>query len=162
MNYNRRASGGPDHAAHLLRVRETTRNKRRRLAGMDAPACEVCGWRPPPDGVLPGKVSLLEAHHVVPVSCGGTHEEDNLVLLCPTCHALADRLGRRRRKDGEAVSFAPRTREALVSTLRHLRDDPEGWAREHQAEVARLVAARVETWSGSVWSRKDALSQARE
>jgi len=30
----------------------------------------------------------LEIHHVIFQSCGGTDEPDNLVPLCPSCHAL--------------------------------------------------------------------------
>lgn len=29
----------------------------------------------------------VEAHHIVPVSCGGSHKLDNLVPLCPDCHS---------------------------------------------------------------------------
>jgi len=29
----------------------------------------------------------LEAHHIVPVSSGGSHKLDNLVPLCPKCHS---------------------------------------------------------------------------
>lgn len=41
--------------------------------------------------------SLLEKHHIVPRSLGGTDKAENLVNLCPTCHVLAHiaiRLGR--------------------------------------------------------------------
>jgi hypothetical protein len=38
--------------------------------------CEECG-----------NVHALEAHHIVPVSEGGTHELENLRLLCSRCHA---------------------------------------------------------------------------
>ena len=29
----------------------------------------------------------LEVHHIVPVSCGGGDEPENLITLCKTCHA---------------------------------------------------------------------------
>jgi len=44
--------------------------------------CEHCRWKPPAP-------SLLHAHHVVPVSCGGPDETANLLVLCPNCHAIA-------------------------------------------------------------------------
>jgi len=46
-------------------------------------ACQVCGWKSPD---FLGK-TLLRLHHVFPGN------EDHLILLCPNCHALADRLG---------------------------------------------------------------------
>lgn len=42
--------------------------------------CIVCGFD-----------EITEVHHIVPQSHGGTDEPDNLVLLCPNHHALADR-----------------------------------------------------------------------
>ena len=30
---------------------------------------------------------LTERHHIYPFSVGGPHSEDNLILLCPNCHA---------------------------------------------------------------------------
>ena len=51
--------------------------------------CEACGWgwsgRP-----------LVQVHHIVPVSVGGGNEDDNLVVLCPNCHAIAHALESRR------------------------------------------------------------------
>jgi predicted HNH restriction endonuclease len=31
-------------------------------------------------------------HHVIPVAKGGGNEADNLVVLCPNCHAMAHRI----------------------------------------------------------------------
>jgi ribosomal protein S27AE len=39
-------------------------------------ACANCGRSSTP----------LEAHHIVPVSAGGSHKLDNLAPLCPQCH----------------------------------------------------------------------------
>lgn len=33
----------------------------------------------------------VDVHHIVPVAAGGTNSEDNLVVLCPTCHRLVHR-----------------------------------------------------------------------
>jgi 5-methylcytosine-specific restriction endonuclease McrA len=44
--------------------------------------CEHCGFDPP-------VISLLHAHHIIPVSCGGADRPENMIVLCPTCHAIA-------------------------------------------------------------------------
>lgn len=45
--------------------------------------CEHCRWRTPYGS------ELLHAHHVIPLSCGGPDTIDNLIILCPNCHAIA-------------------------------------------------------------------------
>lgn len=56
--------------------------------------CEVCRWRPPKAlRASPAAKGLLHAHHVVPVSCGGPDDHENLILVCPTCHAVAHAMG---------------------------------------------------------------------
>ena len=35
--------------------------------------------------------SVLMVHHIISVSKGGSNEMDNLVVLCPTCHAVVHR-----------------------------------------------------------------------
>jgi len=42
--------------------------------------CELCGY----------KLSL-DVHHITPKSQGGAHEIDNLMVVCPNCHALITR-----------------------------------------------------------------------
>ena len=43
------------------------------------PLCEMC--------LAEGKlVPVEEIHHILPVSKGGTHSEDNLMSLCRSCH----------------------------------------------------------------------------
>lgn len=44
------------------------------------PLCELCQSK----GIL---VPAEEVHHKVPLSEGGTHDEDNLISLCKSCHA---------------------------------------------------------------------------
>lgn len=51
-------------------------------AKQDKKFCEHCRWQPPAP-------SILHAHHVVPVSCGGADAVENLIVLCPNCHAVA-------------------------------------------------------------------------
>lgn len=45
------------------------------------------------------KVRVLEKHHIVPVSRGGTEEENNLTFLCGECHGKAHNVSFRG-KDG--------------------------------------------------------------
>jgi len=44
------------------------------------PFCEMCYEQ----GVLK---PVEEVHHKLPLSQGGTHEENNLIALCQSCHA---------------------------------------------------------------------------
>lgn len=39
--------------------------------------CELCG-----------SVRGLEAHHIIPVCCGGEDCEDNLICICQRCHSM--------------------------------------------------------------------------
>jgi 5-methylcytosine-specific restriction protein A len=36
------------------------------------------------------KKGMVEIHHIVPVSHGGSNEEENLIALCKKCHLKAD------------------------------------------------------------------------
>lgn len=49
------------------------------------PECEMCGKT---DGDERGHQN--HAHHIVPVLAGGTHDEELLMTLCPSCHATAE------------------------------------------------------------------------
>lgn len=42
--------------------------------------CLICGFD-----------EIIEVHHIIPRAKGGTDDEDNLVVLCPNHHALADK-----------------------------------------------------------------------
>jgi predicted restriction endonuclease len=42
--------------------------------------CELCGYR-----------LNVDTHHILPKNKGGLHEIDNLMVLCPNCHALITR-----------------------------------------------------------------------
>ena len=52
--------------------------------------CRCCTWMPP--FTLDNPTGLLHAHHIVEVSKGGGNGADNLIVLCPNCHAVAGRL----------------------------------------------------------------------
>ncbi len=44
------------------------------------PLCEVCKQE---DRTTPA----VEVHHIIPLSKGGTHDSDNLMSLCVSCHS---------------------------------------------------------------------------
>jgi predicted restriction endonuclease len=52
--------------------------------------CELCGFD-----------LIVESHHILPKNKGGLHEINNLMVLCPNCHALITRkyIGLKGRKD---------------------------------------------------------------
>lgn len=56
--------------------------------------CAVCGF---------WIHSLLRLHHIIPVSRGGVNRPENLVYLCPNCHAMVHEMARllRNRKSGD-------------------------------------------------------------
>lgn len=49
------------------------------LAHLRGGVCEKCKH---------ANFAILNAHHIVEVCNGGTDDLDNLLLLCPNCHAL--------------------------------------------------------------------------
>ena len=60
------------------------------------PFCEQCFER----GVI---VPVEEVHHIIPLAEGGTHDPDNLISLCKSCHSRihakrGDRWGKNRRE----------------------------------------------------------------
>lgn len=55
--------------------------RRRRVYKRDNHSCQNCGRR----GGRGGNQEL-HAHHIVPKSKGGTHQESNLITLCKDCH----------------------------------------------------------------------------
>lgn len=38
--------------------------------------CELCGSK-----------KVLEAHHIIPVVCGGSDNDENLIAICSACHS---------------------------------------------------------------------------
>jgi 5-methylcytosine-specific restriction endonuclease McrA len=62
-----------------------------RLVEQRGPVCERCGY---------AKVHILVIHHIVGRSDGGSDELDNLMLVCPNCHAEIHYEGVRHSKRG--------------------------------------------------------------
>lgn len=91
--------------------------------------CEACGWTPSVkiQERFTDWRNLIHAHHVIPRSCGGPNIRQNLVLLCPICHALAHRLGRIIRvKKGLCEWSGPMRRETTIAEIKELLDSTTG------------------------------------
>jgi hypothetical protein len=56
-------------------------SRRRRVYDRDGYECQNCGRNGGPIGN-----AELHAHHIVPISKGGTHKQSNLITLCSGCH----------------------------------------------------------------------------
>ena len=46
--------------------------------------CEICNW---------GKGRYLHHHHIIPLSELGEDCKENIIMLCPNCHAEAHKIG---------------------------------------------------------------------
>ena len=55
--------------------------RRKKVYSRDDYTCQNCGV----EGGRRGSAEL-HAHHIVPVSKGGSHDRDNLVTICDQCH----------------------------------------------------------------------------
>lgn len=58
--------------------------------------CAICGWQISPDLITDTKGHYQhshgnEMHHIIPVAEGGTEEIENIILLCPNHHKMADK-----------------------------------------------------------------------
>jgi len=76
--YRRRTLGFKKYlTGDIQKHREWVRRQAIKKYGKD---CAICGY------------SLhIEVHHITPYKEGGNHELDNLMVLCPNCHALVTR-----------------------------------------------------------------------
>lgn len=55
---------------------------RRRITNRDK-ICKVCGFN---------VYILLHRHHITPRQNGGCNNDDNMICLCPNCHAAVHKL----------------------------------------------------------------------
>jgi hypothetical protein len=108
-------------AKRRVRIHASIDGKKKLLA-KNINACQACGWESPD---FLGK-TLLRLHHVFPGN------EDHLVLLCPNCHALADRLGNVDRGLPVRLTVQIATAEELLTSVRHLREKPREWESEYE------------------------------
>lgn len=61
---------------------------RKRVRQRDQYTCQMCGA-----GGWFSNVKL-DTHHIVPLLCGGSNDQENLILLCTSCHTTAERYTR--------------------------------------------------------------------
>lgn len=64
-------------------LRDEARRLKNDILKRDKNQCYVCGF---------GCVIVLVTHYIVPIAKGGTSNEENLVTLCPNCHAIVHKL----------------------------------------------------------------------
>ena len=98
--------------------------------------CELCGWSPPrllsdQAESACGKKLILAVHHILRYSEGGDESDDNLILLCPNHHALADavsQLWRSHTKRGDAHRYVAKpTKHHLMTLLPLMEQHPQDW-----------------------------------
>jgi len=88
-----RTQNGQDHpqwrggveminAVRLLLGSDSWDNIAERARERDGRVCQMCGETS--DG------RRHPVHHIIPINVGGTHFEDNLMTLCPSCHKTAE------------------------------------------------------------------------
>jgi 5-methylcytosine-specific restriction endonuclease McrA len=73
----RRSSGGAATRPALGRIE--WKQKRAHIKQRDGNVCRC------------GSTYRLAVHHRIPARYGGTDDDDNLILLCATCHGAAER-----------------------------------------------------------------------
>ncbi len=122
----------------------------------DSARCDVCSWEPPAvlEWVRKGCVkNLLHAHHCIPLALGGADDDSNLVLLCPTCHALADDIG----SHAAALSHRPLD---VIESLRLLIAEPLSWKARIIAENQTIVKLRPRDTLAELFARSGAETDA--
>lgn len=65
--------------------------------------CELCGY-----------TMAIDTHHIIPRHKGGPHEIDNLMVVCPNCHAL---ITRKYITLGSRVDI-PKTKKKVLKTIK--------------------------------------------
>ena len=63
--------------ATVKRLRDEVNSNRNKVIAVLEGKCKVCDF---------AVEEMLEVHHILPLSKGGTNEWFNLALLCPNCH----------------------------------------------------------------------------
>jgi 5-methylcytosine-specific restriction endonuclease McrA len=78
VKYRRRKLGIRKYlSGEILKHKVWIRNQAVKRYGKN---CELCGYK-----------LAVEAHHIIPRKENGKHEVNNLIVLCPNCHALITR-----------------------------------------------------------------------
>jgi len=148
-------SGNADRKARAVaRVNASVAYKRHR-ASSGPLVCDICGWWFPSRGVC--RVSV-DVHHIVPAGVGGSHDFENLILLCPNHHRIAHFLFSVKTPSRAWVELGcthapaydgPVTKEELVDALRYADEvhESEG-AMEQSPAFVDAAVARWEAYAG--------------
>lgn len=104
--------------------------------------CEHCRWTPP-------VASILHAHHIIPISCGGPDARENILVLCPNCHAIAHYVTAR--SNLTRTYTGPRTADQLrelmwaIKTPRRLKAMQQAQMLEHARPILDSLRASLST-----------------
>lgn len=82
MDEETASSNRPTHTWQFIRYMCFTRSNYK---------CEKCGMTQPQLDSIAKRYHIitrlvLDCHHIIPLSCGGTNEQSNLKTLCSNCH----------------------------------------------------------------------------
>jgi hypothetical protein len=90
--------------------------------------CEVCGWEAPAavrNWAWPsGERDLMTVHHIILLACGGAEAEENRVILCPNCHAVAHTI---EPVYGGKQHFGSNNKAEFIAKMKAALFDPEAW-----------------------------------
>lgn len=73
--------------AHSHKVRHESRCQKERIATLENHTCQICGFYQSYANVAGKQRWIIEVDHILPKSEGGGETIDNLLVLCPNCHA---------------------------------------------------------------------------
>ena len=73
--------------AHSHKVRHESRCQKERIATIENHTCQICGFYQPYTNAAGKQRWIIEVDHILPKSEGGGETIDNLLVLCPNCHA---------------------------------------------------------------------------
>lgn len=73
--------------AHSIKVRHESRCQKERIATLENHTCQICGFHQQYTNAAGKYRWIIEVDHIIPKSEGGGETIDNLLVLCPNCHA---------------------------------------------------------------------------
>ncbi len=94
----------------------------------------------------------VDIHHMVPVAEGGANEEDNLVVLCPTCHRLVHRykLSVRQLQEYKRRAIEGREKRIYFEDFDDFEERPSTYYLDSSEltspEVLPILQAKAEGW----------------
>ena len=71
----------------LRRVRHESRCQKERIAILENHTCQICGFHQSYTNIHGKKRWIIEVDHIIEKAKGGGEIIDNLMVLCPNCHA---------------------------------------------------------------------------